>query len=35
MTNPAGRAKMLLHEEDLKVAEVLLNGAAKYPKAGL
>jgi hypothetical protein len=28
MTNPAGLAKMLLHEEDLKVAEVSRNRTA-------
>jgi hypothetical protein len=34
LTNPAGRAKMLLHEEDLKVRELSLSSAAKHPESG-
>jgi hypothetical protein len=34
MTNPAEPAKMLLHEEDLKVRELSLSSAAKYSESG-
>ena len=32
MTNPSRTAKMLLHEEDLKVAELCSSGAAEDPE---